>query len=301
MPTIDENTASSFDVFLRAVPESLRHASSETPGVADALGRALASARMAWPAFADDEALAAHLGRCLDVSDVLPDTLDQLHASDLALALACARGDVAAIRAFEDLTFGDLERAWRGRTPSGSDIEDTKQVLRARLYVGGENTPPKILAYAGRGTLRGWMRAVIARETINAFSRARPEVPSDDVLFAALPGTTEDAETERMKALYKPVLREAFVAALVNLPHAEKNLLRYRYAENLSVRQIAAIYAIHRETAGLRIERARAALEAQIRSELVARLHLQEREVSSVVRLALSGLDLTLARAFSGG
>jgi RNA polymerase sigma-70 factor (ECF subfamily) len=291
----------SFDAFVSAIPEPLRRSARETPSVEAALDRALASARAAWPAFADDEALAAHLGRCITTSDALPDAIDQLHASDLALALACARGDAAAIRAFEDLTFDDLDRAWRGRAPIGSDLEDTKQVLRARLYVGGEDTPPKILAYAGRGTLRGWMRAVITRETINAFTRVRPEVPSDDALFAALPGTTEDAETARMKALYKPALREAFVAALARLPAADKNLLRYRYAEALSVQQIAAIYAIHRETAGLRIERARGALEAHLRTELVARLHLNDSEVASVVGIALSGLDVTLARALGGG
>jgi RNA polymerase sigma-70 factor (ECF subfamily) len=288
----------SFDAFVRALPEPLRAEAAHAPAVADALVRALSSARAAWPAFADDEALAAHLGRCIEPTDVLPAALEQLNAGDLCLALGCARGAPDAIRAFEDATFGDLDRAWRGRTPLGTELDDTKQVLRARLYVGGEETPPKILSYSGRGTLRGFMRAVIARETINAFSRAKPEVPSDDALFAALPGTSEDAETTRLKALYKPVLREAFVGAIARLPPAEKNLLRYRYAENLSVQQVAAIYAIHRETAGLRIERARGALEAHIRAELVARLRLPEGEVSSVVRLALSGLDVTLARVF---
>ncbi len=289
------------EAFLQALPEPLRPtAAGDVLAISGALARALASARAAWPSFADDEALAGHLGRCIGEADALPDAIDQLHVSDLALALACARGDKAAIRAFEALTFGDFDRAWRGRALTGMDLDDAKQVLRARLYVGSERTLPKILAYAGRGTLRGWMRAVIARETINAFKRDRREVPCEDALFAAIPGATEDAETARMKALYKPVLREAFVAALGRLPPREKSLLRYRHAEGLSIQQIATIYAIHRETATLRLARAGATLAAGVRAELVARLRLREPEIASVVRAALSELDVTLGRVLGG-
>ena len=61
------------------------------------------AARAAWPAFSVE---AAEFVRCaaerLDVTIGLDEALTRLRASDLYLACACARGDSAALRAFED-------------------------------------------------------------------------------------------------------------------------------------------------------------------------------------------------------
>jgi RNA polymerase sigma-70 factor len=139
------------------------------------------------------------------------------------------------------------------------------------------------------------MRAVIAHQMMNTWRGAR-EVPSEDKLFAALPSHEEDAETARMKSVYKGAFREAFLAAIAALAPTSRNLLRYRYAETLSNQQIAVIYGIHRETAGIKVAQARAELEAAMRTELIARLRVSETELASVVRLALSQIDITLAR-----
>lgn len=287
-------TGRAIDVFLSALPARLRSA----PDADAALSRALGAARRAWPDYVDDIALARHLAHQVQENDELPAVLEQLHVADLALADACARGDVRAIADFERLYFGDLERAWRGRSIDASDLEDAKQLLRARLFVGEEDTAPKIVSYAGRGTLRGWMRAVIANQMVNVGRRSGREVPvaADDAVFAALPGSLDDLETAHMKAIYKDAFREAFLSALEDLSAGEKNVLRYRFAENLSVQQIAAIYGIHRETAGQRVAQARAALEASIRARLVARYRMSEPELRSVLRIAVSQIDVTLAR-----
>jgi RNA polymerase sigma-70 factor (ECF subfamily) len=292
------------DAFLSALAPELRARAG--PSITPALERAIATARSLWPDFVgagatpaaggtdDDAAFAERLGQCINPDDTLPDVLEQLHVGDLALAFACARGNTAAIVAFERLYFSDLERAWRGRAIDAQDLDDTKQILRARLFVEGD-APPKILGYAGRGTLRGWMRAVIAHQMMNTWRGAR-EVPSEDRFFAALPSSDDDVETARMKSLYKGAFREAFLAAIAGLAPSSRNLLRYRFAENLSVQQIAVIYGIHRETAGIKLAQARSELEAAIRAELVGRLRVSEPELASVLRLALSQIDITLAR-----
>jgi RNA polymerase sigma-70 factor (ECF subfamily) len=243
----------------------------------------------------EEEALAARLAQCVEASDPLPSVLDDLHVVDLALALACARGSAAAIAAFEGLYFGDLEHAFRGRSIGGMDLDDTKQILRARLFVEGD-APPKILGYAGRGTLRGWMRAVIAHQVMNMARRGRREVHADDALFAALPSDGDDAETRRMKRLCTAAFRRAFLGALEALSPAERNLLRYRYAEGLSIQQIAVLYGVHRETAGIKLAQARASLERAVRGDLVAHLRVAQSELESVVRVALSEIDITLSR-----
>lgn len=282
------------DAFLGALAPAVR-ARVDGAVVEAALDRAIAAARAAWPSFVDDVAFAERLAQCITADDVLPDVLESLHLADLALALACAQGSTAAIVAFEAAYFGDLERAWRGRSIDAKDLDDTKQILRARLFVEGD-APPKVLGYAGRGTLRGWMRAVIANQIMNTSRRGGREAPSVDALFAALPSADDDAETARMKSLYKGAFREAFLEAVAALSPTERNLLRYRFAETLSIQQIAVIYGIHRETAGIKLAQAREALEAGIRAALVARIRVSDSELESVIRIAVSQIDITLAR-----
>jgi RNA polymerase sigma-70 factor (ECF subfamily) len=299
MPVKKEGSATSsgrtlLDAFLSRCAPSVR-ASADAASIEAALARAIATAKREWPDLVDEVAFAVRLGECLSEADGLPEALEQLHVGDLALALACARGNAAAIVAFERLYFGDLERAWGKRAIDGKDLDDTKQILRARLFVEGD-APPKVLGYSGRGTLRGWMRAVITHQLMNSWRRGAREVPADDALFAALPSDADDAETARMKSLYKGALREAFLVALSGLAPTERNLLRYRFAESLSIQQIAVIYGIHRETAGIKLAQARASLEAGIRAELARRLRVSDVELASVVRVALSQIDVTLAR-----
>jgi RNA polymerase sigma-70 factor (ECF subfamily) len=283
------------DAFLSALAPAARGRVDDPRVVEAALDRAIATARAAWPSFVDDVAFAERIAQCITDDDVLADVLENLHLADLALALACAQGSSAAIVAFEAAYFGDLEHAWRDRSIDAKDLDDTKQILRARLFVEGD-APPKVLGYAGRGTLRGWMRAVIANQMMNTWRRGAREVPSDDALFAALPSAEDDVETARMKSLYKGAFREAFLAAVAALAPTERNLLRYRFAENLSIQQIAVIYGIHRETAGIKLAQARDSLEGGIRAALVARLRVSDSELASVVRLAVSQIEITLAR-----
>jgi RNA polymerase sigma-70 factor (ECF subfamily) len=131
---------------------------------------------------------------------------------------------------------------------------------------------------------------------MNMWQRNR-EVPADEALFAALPSDSDDAETTRMKNLYKGAFRMAFVRALETLSPSERNHLRYRFAEGLSIQQIAVLYGVHRETAGIKLAQARTSLESAVRAELVAHLRVSQSELESVIRLALSQIDITLARA----
>src|SRR5215813_3352548 len=111
---------------------------------------ALATARETWPSVEVDER---------ELAAVIERDPAARHITDLVLALACARGDAAAIAMFETTFRSDIDAAL-GRLGVASDQRDEiRQLVRIRLLVG-DGAAPKIREYSGRGRLVSWVRVV---------------------------------------------------------------------------------------------------------------------------------------------
>jgi RNA polymerase sigma-70 factor (ECF subfamily) len=130
----------------------------------------------------------------------------------------------------------------------------------------------------------------------NLATRESKEIPVAEDLLHALPDGSDTLEVSHLRKVYKDAFRDAFVGAVEGLTSREKNVLRYRFADGLSVEQVAAIYGVHRATAGQWLSLARESLATAMRARLVERLHLSQDELHSALRLALSRLDITLVR-----
>jgi RNA polymerase sigma-70 factor (ECF subfamily) len=285
------------DDFLAALPAGLRASAEALPDLPATLGRLVAAARSAWPGLvADDAAFVAHLASRLPVGEPLGESLESARIDDLYLAWACLRKNTRAMEQVRTLCFSDLDVAWRRYAHLGKDLDDIKQTLSERLFVGTHERGPKIGEYAARGTLRGWLRAIVANLLANVAARETREVPVDDDVLSALGGEADAVELAHVKSVYGDALREALASAIEGLGSREKNVLRYRFADNLSIEQIAAIYGVHRATASQWLAVARDALATATRSELVARLRLTDSELASVLRVAMSQIELTLSR-----
>jgi RNA polymerase sigma-70 factor (ECF subfamily) len=222
---------------------------------------------------------------------VTDDLLDR-YAVDLFLACGCAQGDSAAIAIVEDLYFA-TEVDLPCRRSGVVTPEEMRQRVRTKLFVGPE---PRIASYAGRSSLRAWLRAVIGRLVIDA-SRERPrDVPTPDGDFSGVASGGDDPDLRFVKQTYQEALEIAFVQAAARLSPREKNLLRYGLAEGLSIDQIGAIYGVHRVTAHRWLQQARVSFAEQIRRVMMARLKMSPSEYGSVVRLVMSQFDVTIAR-----
>lgn len=255
-----------------------------------ALETALARAAAAWPGVVLDAAsFGARLEACAAGEDPA-----KLRVEDLFLALACARGDAAALRAFEGAYGGDVERSFaRFRNTGVKTADDVKQELRQKLFAGDS---PKILEYSGRGELRTWLRVTVTRMLINVTTRETKEQPTPDELFTAMPVVGDTPEAEHLRRTYAAELKEAFGTAVAALPPRDRNLLHYACVEDLGIDAIGQIYGVHRATAARWLEGARADLFKQLRAALLARLKVSERELQSIVRMMLSRVELTLER-----
>ena len=157
-------------------------------------------------------------------------SLEGLRTDELYLSCVCARGDSRAIAAFEARFFGGVTAAV---SRFGVQLDDIKQDLRERLFVGTSQGRPKISEYKGRGGLDRWVRAVAVRVALNATrakkNQAHVTLGDDDFL----PGG--DVELAHLKATYRAEFKRAFSEALAALEPELQTYLRLYYLDNLGL------------------------------------------------------------------
>ena len=249
------------------------------------------AAREAWPGV---EVSLEDFGACLARHE------GASHASDLYLACACARGDAAALRRFDEEVLPRVDGALRRLDPSAAFADEVRQLVRQRLFVGdGEGGEARIATYGGRGPLVGWVRVVALRTAINLRGGGREE-PTAEAQLAALAPAVGDPALDGIKARFAKELGAALARACAALEERDRTILRLRYGDDLDIDQIGAIYGVHRATVARWIAKIRSNLFAATRSELATRIDLSDSDFGSLLALAHSQLDLSLSGMFSG-
>jgi RNA polymerase sigma-70 factor (ECF subfamily) len=272
-----------------AAPEPL-------PALEAQLVRALEVARAAWPTVVLDSALfTAHLARHLPPDRSL-EALEQLHLGDLYLACACVQGVPAALAAFESHFLPEVARAVaRMRLPS-STVDELRQQLRQKMLVSTPDAPARLAAYAGTGPLSGWVRAAALWLALDLQRRNAGESSADDSALPLLVEPGDDPELAYLKNTYRAEFNTAFAQALTVLAPRQRNVLRLKFLDGLSIDQIGALYSVHRATAARWVVAAQEALLEETRRLLTERLHLTHTQLDSVLRLISSQLDVNLSR-----
>jgi RNA polymerase sigma-70 factor (ECF subfamily) len=261
-------------------------------GGGETLGARIAQARRLLPPLAvADEVLDAHVARWSAAAGDAP-----VEVVDLVLARACASGEPAALVHFDATYSGDMVGALATFRADRDFIDEVLQTVRERLFVGAS---PKILDYAGRGSLRAWLRAVVMRTALNARRRRvtdpGPSAADDALLEVAAPAG--DPEVAEIVARYGAAYKEAVHEALAELPPEDRNVLRLSLLEGLGIDAIARIYDVHRATVARWVGRAREAVVEGARRRLGERARLDASELASITRACRTTLDLSLIRA----
>ncbi len=101
--------------------------------------------------------------------------IDELRSDDLCLILACEKGDESA---WEDLVAGfdgTVRSAARKIASAGTEADDLASSIWAELYglrANDEGIRKSKLAYfSGRGSLGGWLRAVVSQLAVDEFRK----------------------------------------------------------------------------------------------------------------------------------
>lgn len=244
-----------------AILTALRRADADgATWIADRAGEfeAFVSARLA-PADGPDAALAA------------------MRLVDLALVFGCLAGNEAALRAFDARIVARLGRELRD---SESDVT---QELVVRLFVPACGAP-RALGYQGRGSLLGWVR-VSAHNFVRSFHRRKSRT-----LVVHAPCASE-CRPDAMLAdqQHQGAFMASLRAAVAALSQRDRDVLRLHELDKRTLREIADVYGVHRETAGLWLAKARARLRDDTRRVLRETLSISREEADAIVDSAIDG------------
>lgn len=278
--------------FLDALPAGQRPPPSAA--LESALSRALGEARAAHPEISrvSDEDLVRHLASCAASAE----GLESIHAPDVLLALACARGDERALRELDHRLAQVVPRAVSRLRSGGAFVEEVRQLLSQRLLVPAAGGAARVLDYRGKGPLERWLRAAALRVALNLLESDKSPREQGESAIRALPDQGVDPELHHLRSRYAPQLKEAVETALQGLSPKERNFLRLYFVEGLTVEQIGAMQGAHKSTVSRWITRARETVGAQVRQLLGDKLRLSAGELESLMGVLQSELELSLLR-----
>jgi RNA polymerase sigma-70 factor (ECF subfamily) len=223
---------------------------------------------------------------------------EETRAQHLALAQACARGDAAAIAAFDSEYVRVIERAVAAAGATPAETAELVQIVRVRLLVkkpGAEQ--PAIASFSGRSNLASWVKVVATREAARLLLRDRREPQIEDEQLARELAAGDNPELAHLKQRYREEFRVAFAEAVAALTDRDRLLLAQSLLDGLGIDALATQLAVHRATVARWLAAARESVIAGTRAVLRARLRIAPDELDSILRLIRSQLDISLPGA----
>lgn len=282
-------------------PESLEQAyagaSGTAPASATTLGpelvRRYVSAAARYPALqVDAEDFAAHVGRATAGSR---EALEDARTDELFLALACARGDSAALAVLEGELIPAVRGALRRMRLDDDAAAEILQQLRDSLLVARDGAPPRILSFSGRGDLGGWLRVTATRLALRSLRGGR-DVELDERGALEHGSAQADPELAYLRESYRRPLSQSFADALASLTPKERVMLKQQVVDGLTIDDLARLHGVHRATCARWAQHAREKLLTRTRRLFMLRARLTSDECASVFRMVRSQLDLSVHR-----
>lgn len=213
--------------------------------------------------------------------------IDALHADDLCLIVACERGDE---QAWSDLVaqFGTTVRSAARSASSNEDAaEDLAQSIWAELHglrVRDDGRPSgKIAYYSGRGSLGGWLRAVVGQLAIDQHRKSSKLVQTElDTDFDRLARESHQAEDSFSATNAAPDpesalaeqraagdIEAALAQALGELAPEDRLLVKLYYFDGLRLREAGVVLGVHEATASRRLTRVHAEVRERVEAILM--------------------------------
>lgn len=213
--------------------------------------------------------------------------LDSLHADDLCLIVACERGDQMAWHDLVERFGATVRSAARSASSNEDTAEDLAQSIWAELHglrVRADGRPAgKLAYYSGRGSLGGWLRAVVGQLAVDQhrksaklvqteedadFDRlARASSRGEETFSAAqAPSNPERALSEQRAA---SDVEAALAAALNELEAEDRLLVKLYYFDGLRLREAGAVLGVHEATASRRLTRVHGEIRKRVETILM--------------------------------
>ena len=209
--------------------------------------------------------------------------IDDMQADDLCLIIACERGDEKAWTDLVERFTATVRSAARSASSNEDAAEDLAQSIWAELYglrARKDGTPASKLAYySGRGSLAGWLRAVVAQLAVDTFRKQSRLVQTEEdtdlerlarvaegqPIVAGIP-TPEESISNRFA---QTDMQQALHNAVQELAAEDRLLVKLYYFDNLRLREAGAVLGVHEATASRRLTRIQTDLRKRVTKILV--------------------------------
>jgi RNA polymerase sigma-70 factor (ECF subfamily) len=246
-------------------------------------------------------------------SEDIEQFIDGLQADDLCLIVACERSDEKAWTDLVERFTATVRSAARSASANEDAAEDLVQSIWAELYGlrmrDDGKRASKLAYYSGRGSLAGWLRAVVAQLAVDSFrkqsrlvqaeednelDRLAQEVSPQGEGPLVLVATTPSPEETVTAKLTHAHLEDAVSRALQNLGPDDRLLVKLYYFDNLRLKEAGAVMGVHEATASRRLSRIHNDLRKQVSEILIKEKGWTKAETEQSFAEAAQQLDSDL-------
>lgn len=218
--------------------------------------------------------------------------ITSLNCEELCLAQACAKGDESAWEHFFAEYRNYLISVARSLAHDPGAAEQLADSTFGELYGvrGSEETRvSKFSFYSGRGSLRGWLRAVVYQLFADSHRQTSRFVQTEeaedlDRYARSAPGPERpSAEMTFIRERYHSAVSSALRAGLGELEVRERLLLVYYYCDEMTLREVGRIFNVHEAT----ISRWLVKVQKKLRKLVARKLEREHRFNRSEAREAM--------------
>ncbi|HJQ68822.1 MAG TPA: sigma-70 family RNA polymerase sigma factor [Blastocatellia bacterium] len=282
------------------------------------IGQALAGIERRYNVTDDEMTAAIHSSAKKYLSDVIDQTtgnpgpapaarkaveefLTSVNIEDLCLATACAKGDEAAWEDFFRDYRSYLVNIARTMTQDAGAAEQLADSTFAELYglrESGGARVSKFSFYSGRGSLRGWLRAVVFQLSADLHRQTSRFVQTEEAEdMDRLARATEpqpnigSSEIEFVRQRYRAGVADALRQAIGELEGRERLLLAYYYYDEMTLREIGQLFHVHEATISRWLTKVQKRIRKLVEKSLTRDHKFNRREVSEAIELAAEEMN----------
>lgn len=243
--------------------------------------------------------------------------IDEIRADDLCLILACEKNIESA---WEDLVTNfdaTVKSAARKISQNSEDAEDLASSIWAELFGLKHDKDGKLKTklsyYSGRGSLGGWLRAVVSQLAIDGFRKQSKYVQieenrefenlanessekNDGLNVVAHTDTPEEIFSEKQTTRD---VSQAFSQAVNELEAEDKLLLKLYYFDDLKLKDIGQTLGFHEATASRKLVRVQTEIRKSVEKILKNKHGWNEKEVKQNLSETASKLGISFEKMFT--
>lgn len=241
--------------------------------------------------------------------------VDSLNADDLCLIIACENGDETAWSDLVTKFDSTVKQAARKVSNNLEDSEDLAGSIWAELHGLKEKdgkVKGKLSYYSGRGSLAGWLRAVVSQLAVDEFRKQSKFVQIEETReFENLANESSEkdenstlvAHGENPEDIFsrretQRDITEAFSQTFQSLEAEDRLILKLYYFDNLKLKDIGKMLGFHEATASRKLVRIQQDLRKNVEKKLAEKHGWKSDEVKKYLAESAVKLDINLEKMF---